>query len=266
MPYARGGNEVRSGYVLSRENLRAFTLIELLVVVSIIALLVSILLPSLNNARGLARQAVCASNTKQLALGIHFYTVDWDVLPVASYSHDPRDYFTVLETQPSITNRIPWDSAIFGYLCNSFEVFHCPEDRAVRGYFPERPLSYAFNQETNWFDWTKPILTPSGRKLERLTSPSSLVAAFCGQDYTRQNANDRPFVGRICANQASYYTTHWAPFGDEISLYANHNGKKRTNYVMCDGHVEVFYNEDMVGYWTLPWSEKPSKFRWQISE
>ena len=51
----------------------AFTLIELLVVVSIIALLVSILLPSLSQARESARTAVCASNMHQMALATTLY-------------------------------------------------------------------------------------------------------------------------------------------------------------------------------------------------
>ncbi len=60
-----------------RANQRsAFTLIELLVVISIIALLVSILLPSLNRAKGLARGAVCLTNVRRLALSGQFYLRD----------------------------------------------------------------------------------------------------------------------------------------------------------------------------------------------
>ena len=53
--------------------LHAFTLIELLVVVAIIALLVSILVPSLQNARRITKLVVCKSNLHQYALGLSIY-------------------------------------------------------------------------------------------------------------------------------------------------------------------------------------------------
>jgi prepilin-type N-terminal cleavage/methylation domain-containing protein len=57
----------------TRRPATAFTLIELLVVVAIIALLISILLPSLQRAREEAKAVVCMSNDRQTLLGIAMY-------------------------------------------------------------------------------------------------------------------------------------------------------------------------------------------------
>ncbi|MFO0973352.1 MAG: prepilin-type N-terminal cleavage/methylation domain-containing protein [Phycisphaerae bacterium] len=59
----------------------AFTLIELLVVVAIIALLISILLPSLSRARELSKRTVCLSNIRSLGQGMYIYAQDGDVFP-----------------------------------------------------------------------------------------------------------------------------------------------------------------------------------------
>jgi prepilin-type N-terminal cleavage/methylation domain-containing protein len=59
-----------------KEN--GFTLIELLVVIAIIALLLSIIAPSLNKAKEAAKLMLCANNQHQAVLGLQTYTIDND--------------------------------------------------------------------------------------------------------------------------------------------------------------------------------------------
>ncbi|MGD9110106.1 MAG: type II secretion system protein [Phycisphaerales bacterium] len=59
-------------------NERAFTLIELLVVISIISMLMSIMLPGLNNAREMGRSVVCQNNIRQLTVAWYSYALGND--------------------------------------------------------------------------------------------------------------------------------------------------------------------------------------------
>jgi prepilin-type N-terminal cleavage/methylation domain-containing protein/prepilin-type processing-associated H-X9-DG protein len=65
-----------------RGRRRAFTLIELLVVMGVIAVLIALLLPALQSARGSVRRLQCVNNMRQLGLAIHnFHGIHNSIVP-----------------------------------------------------------------------------------------------------------------------------------------------------------------------------------------
>lgn len=57
---------------------QGFTIIELLVVITIITILIAILLPALSKARSVAMRTLCASNQRQLGIGMTIYMTDYN--------------------------------------------------------------------------------------------------------------------------------------------------------------------------------------------
>ena len=100
---------------------QSFTLIELLVVIAIIGILSSILLPSLQKARDVTKQAVCVNNLKQQGMALEMYVTSNNGILPPHLTTPPPPY------QPPYR---PHRLAVYlnGTLDNSREVFECPAE------------------------------------------------------------------------------------------------------------------------------------------
>jgi prepilin-type N-terminal cleavage/methylation domain-containing protein len=127
------------------EKKKGFTLIELLVVIAIIALLLAILMPALNSAKGRAMKVVCLSNMKGSGLAFHAYAASSnDRLPIIS---KPRidlgaikgyyPYFGLLNVWGMLTE--------YGALQQ--DKLHCPADKnkpgATYNWFQKSAYTYS---------------------------------------------------------------------------------------------------------------------------
>ena len=134
----------------------AFTLVELLVVIGIIALLISILLPSLNRARASAKKVVCLSNLRQLATSAGVYQAEHKQVFmyqfgrgfIPYYNPGVYDYTADPTTHPNADQA--WVSLIWPYISGDTNVLYCPSSptevrTGVTAPAPNLRISYKAN-------------------------------------------------------------------------------------------------------------------------
>ncbi|QDT14466.1 DUF1559 domain-containing protein [Alienimonas californiensis] len=86
-----------------------FTLIELLVVIAIIAILVSLLLPAVQQAREAARRSQCQNNLKNIGLACHNYLSTYKVFPSAGAQVNNEAYSPQLMILPYLDQTALWN-------------------------------------------------------------------------------------------------------------------------------------------------------------
>lgn len=134
-----------------RLSRRAFTLVELLVVIGIIAVLVAMLLPALNQAREASRRTVCLSNLRQLYSYMRMYAAQNKDAALVGHIQQGQFNYVVYWHQSDSRHDHGLLSLLYleGLLKEGGAAFYCPS---------EEDPQYSYNTPSN--PWTLFPTTP----------------------------------------------------------------------------------------------------------
>jgi prepilin-type N-terminal cleavage/methylation domain-containing protein/prepilin-type processing-associated H-X9-DG protein len=242
-----------------------FTLVELLVVIGIIAVLVSILLPSLNRARESAKQVKCLNNLRSIAQATIMYCNE-NLFAVPTAAEGPpqkKEDFVYWQPPGSPT---PFDdinqSALAKYIGSGRtvdkQIFTCPSDRTdehrvTYGTRPPYPYSYSANgfvMADNSRNTKDPNGRPAGRdyyrKITQCKNPSSKIWYVDEAESTINDGLFAPDPGAQDVVSSRHEIRRKDGNGMDSTIDQNVRlGPGKGNAVYVDGHAEFTARSEM---------------------
>lgn len=249
--------------VLRHKSLYGFTLVELLVVISIIALLLSIMIPSLSKARDLAKSIVCRANIKNLSTAWTMYTLNDDGKLVGGHDCGRDSSINPATGEPSFdwVDRPIGDDGkytatsgniedeirgikkglLYPYL-NVPEVYHCPSDSRHKRPLPGRSVAYRSYAVAASMNGSWPgLLNRVYKKIDQIPRPSEkfvFIEEDC-ESLPKGDFESGNWGAWIMYPDKSIYEDYW---GDPMAL--RHSGGISTALGFADGHCEMRKMQD----------------------